>query len=138
MNCVVCGSRMVEQRVSFGACEHSQPLLVENVPAMVCPNCGEQVFSGPTVEVIKRIRDGQVPGPRLSYLHIYDFERAAQGQPTVEGLQAHIVLAPMVASVLSIGGVVAAPNGIISATYLPQEERYVWYRPAHPLERAYA
>jgi YgiT-type zinc finger domain-containing protein len=76
MTCWRCGSRMSEQRITFGACEGFPPLVIRNVPATVCGQCGEQAFSDQVVDVLERIRDGNAPAPQLSYLYTYDYDEA--------------------------------------------------------------
>jgi hypothetical protein len=48
--------------------------MVTNLPAQVCRQCGEQTFSTQTLTVMQGIRDGLAPPPRVSTLHVYDFE----------------------------------------------------------------
>jgi len=67
-----------EQIVNFEVYEGAVPLLVRNVPASVCGQCGEQAFSDHVVDVLERIRDGDGPAPRLEYLYAYDYEEAAR------------------------------------------------------------
>lgn len=69
---------MSERRVDFGVCEGTMPLVVRDVPASVCEQCGERSFSDAVVDVLERIRDGGGPQPRLGYLYAYDYNEAAR------------------------------------------------------------
>ena|SRR5581483_9060283 len=80
MSCWRCGGSMEEQRVTFCACTASPPVVVKNVPASVCRQCGERSYSTPVLNTLKRIRDGKGPAPRLDYLYAYDFDEAAGNQ----------------------------------------------------------
>jgi hypothetical protein len=69
---------MEDRCVSFCACDADPPVLVANVPARVCTQCGEQMFTTPTLAVLERIRDGDAPPPRTVHFYAYDFAEAAE------------------------------------------------------------
>lgn len=48
MKCVFCGGKLKEVKVTFSYEDEHRYLLVEDVPAEVCTNCGEKCYS-PTV-----------------------------------------------------------------------------------------
>jgi len=84
MKCSRCGGEMTERVVKFCSCNAVPPILIENVPALVCGTCGGEVFSDATVEVFEKIRDGAAPRPRIELMRVYDFDRAAAGEPTAD------------------------------------------------------
>ena len=45
MKCLVCHHDMTERRIALDLRVGDELLVVEDVPATVCDNCGEQVFS---------------------------------------------------------------------------------------------
>lgn len=62
MKCDVCGSAMVEQLVTYSLIYNDRLVVVENVPARVCRQCGEQTFDPDTVERLQRtIWEGRTP-----------------------------------------------------------------------------
>ncbi len=84
MKCHICGNDMKERRVRFCACEAEPPLIIENVPALVCETCGEQLFTSDTVAVFERIKAGKVQQSRTDTLRVYDFAMAANSLRTAE------------------------------------------------------
>lgn len=77
MACWLCGEIMEPQRVPFRSCASDRELLVTNVPAMVCTQCGERSFGNDVLAAMERIRDGEAPPPRILALYTYDFDEAA-------------------------------------------------------------
>jgi hypothetical protein len=55
------------------------PLLITNLPASVCVQCGEQTYSTRTLNALKRIRDGDGPDPALRTMLVFDFEEIEHG-----------------------------------------------------------
>ena len=80
MKCHVCGCQMEDRMVTFCACDAKPPLMVENVPALVCDACGEKQFSDETVAVFERIRDDDVGRSGAVLVRLYDFDRAVEGE----------------------------------------------------------
>jgi len=57
MICDICGKKEAEVRHvtrSYGKGENL--LIIENVPAVVCPNCGESYLTAETLHEIERIK----------------------------------------------------------------------------------
>lgn len=68
MNCDICGQEGVRVRKVAETCGKGKNLLViENIPMISCPNCGESYFTAATLHEIERIklhrRNFAVPRP---------------------------------------------------------------------------
>jgi HTH-type transcriptional regulator / antitoxin MqsA len=55
MKCLVCKTETVTQVVTYSQEYNGQLVAVENVPADVCPRCGEQYFAPETVDKIQKV-----------------------------------------------------------------------------------
>lgn len=53
MSCDVCGGRVRKQRVSYTLFYGCHWVIVENVPAKVCGQCGEKLFSPRVVQKLQ-------------------------------------------------------------------------------------
>lgn len=53
MKCLVCHHDMVERKVTLDLRIGEELVIIEEVPATVCENCGEQVF---TPEVTRQVQ----------------------------------------------------------------------------------
>jgi len=76
MKCPVCGGPMKDAIVNFCSCEAERhATLVEDVPARVCGQCGEQWFSEQTLERLKLAQDSKVARPYRSVsLYVYNYD----------------------------------------------------------------
>ena len=54
MKCDICGGSMVEQEVTYRIEMGDKLIVVENVPAKVCLQCGEKLYSAETVESLQK------------------------------------------------------------------------------------
>ena len=57
MTCDICGKKRAEIRTmtrSYG--KGANLLIIENVPAVACPNCGESYLTAETLHEIERIK----------------------------------------------------------------------------------
>ena len=50
MNCDLCGGRVSEEKTSYVLFYEGHWVIVENVPAKVCRQCGEKLFDPDTVD----------------------------------------------------------------------------------------
>jgi len=55
MQCLVCKTETVSRLVTYSQIYNGQLLAVENVPADVCPRCGEQYFAKETADKIQKV-----------------------------------------------------------------------------------
>jgi YgiT-type zinc finger domain-containing protein len=73
MTCDLCGSPLIEQEVTYTIEVDGQWVIIENVPAKVCPQCGERLFSPETVERLQQIAWGQKKPQRVVQTPVFDF-----------------------------------------------------------------
>lgn len=77
MNCDMCGSPMTEQAVTYTLQLDDKLVVVEHVPARVCSQCGERLYSPETVERLqKTVWEKKTPS-RVVETQVFDY--AAQG-----------------------------------------------------------
>lgn len=60
VKCFECGGEMIETTTTLHLEKDRRPLIIENVPAKVCQQCGEEYISGPVAEEIGRILDQEI------------------------------------------------------------------------------
>jgi len=53
MECLYCKGELVRRRVSYTATRKGYHLILDDVPAWVCRQCGETLFDEETVEAIQ-------------------------------------------------------------------------------------
>ena len=73
MKCDVCGSPMNEQMVTYTIQLEEKLVLVEHVPAKVCAQCGERLFSPDTVERLQKTVWEQRSPSRMLQTPVFDF-----------------------------------------------------------------
>jgi len=72
--CPVCGSKQVfEKRVQEIFQIEGVPVLVENIPAEICPQCGEVTFSLETTETVRRMVHGTARPVRSVQMDVFEF-----------------------------------------------------------------
>ena len=65
--------RMVERRVTYTLEHEGRFYVVENVPARVCVETGEQFFSPETVERLQKIIEGQGKPKKVIETPVYEY-----------------------------------------------------------------
>ena len=55
MECLYCKSKLVRKRISFTATRRGYHLIIDDVPAWVCEQCGEPLFGEKTVDIIQDV-----------------------------------------------------------------------------------
>jgi len=73
MKCDVCGSPMKEQRVTYTIQTDDKLVVVEHVPAKVCDQCGERLYSPETVERLQKTVWEQRSPSRVLQTPVFDF-----------------------------------------------------------------
>ena len=73
MKCDVCGSPMREQSVTYTIQMDDKLVVVEHVPAMVCDQCGERLYSPETVERLQQTVWDQRSPSRVLQTPVFDF-----------------------------------------------------------------
>ncbi|OIO72676.1 MAG: hypothetical protein AUJ85_09670 [Elusimicrobia bacterium CG1_02_37_114] len=53
MKCDLCGGKVIEKKVSYILFYEGHWVIVENVPASVCQQCGERLFAPKVVEELQ-------------------------------------------------------------------------------------
>ena len=116
MNCHYCFGvdTFKEELTEFCSWRKSAPLVVENIPALVCIQCSETIFPGKVNlgELLDEIRAGRVAPTTVRAVPFYDFQQARPSespQTAIPGNEAPFVSAkalhndppPTVANVVS-------------------------------------
>ena len=73
MECNVCGSPMKEQTVTYTIQTDDKLVVVEHVPAKVCGQCGERLYSPETVERLQQTVWEQRSPSRVLQTPVFDF-----------------------------------------------------------------
>ena len=72
--CPVChAEESREERVDEVFRIDGQCVLVGGIPAVVCARCGEQAFSGETVEKVRSIVHGEAKATKPVSMQVFDF-----------------------------------------------------------------
>jgi len=58
MECLYCRGVLVRKRISYTATRQGYHLIVDEVPAWVCEQCGEPLFDEETVDAIQEVLRG--------------------------------------------------------------------------------
>ena len=58
MECLCCRGTLVHERVSYTATRKGYQLIVDDVPAWVCEQCGEPLYDEKTVDAIQEVLQG--------------------------------------------------------------------------------
>ncbi len=67
MKCLYCKGRLVRRNVSYSATRQGYHLIIDDVPAWVCEQCGESLLDEETVDFIQEMlpevdsRIGELP-----------------------------------------------------------------------------
>ena len=73
MACDICQGRVTDQRVKFTVELDDKLVVVENVPAKVCGQCGERLFSPDTVDKLQKTAWEQNNPVRVIETPVFDF-----------------------------------------------------------------
>ena len=73
MKCYLCGSPMNEQMVTYTIQLDEKLVVVEHVPAKVCGQCGERLYSPETVERLQKTVWEQRSPSRVLQTPVFDF-----------------------------------------------------------------
>lgn len=73
MRCSFCGSKVEKKKVTF-TCEHKGKfLLVKNVPAEVCVQCGEKTYSPEVTDGLLRFAKEEFKPVKTLEVPLFDF-----------------------------------------------------------------
>ncbi len=73
MKCDICGGPMIEQEVTYRIELGDKLVVVENVPAKVCIQCGEKLYSAETVERLQQTVWEQKRPSKVLETPVFDF-----------------------------------------------------------------
>lgn len=73
MKCDVCGGVMTEEMVTYTIQLDEKLVVVEHVPAKVCGQCGERLYSPDTVERLQKTVWEQRAPSRMLQTPVFDF-----------------------------------------------------------------
>ena len=73
MKCDVCGGVMTEDMVTYTIQLDDKLVVVEHVPAKVCGQCGERLYSPETVERLQGTVWGRRAPSRVLQTPVFDF-----------------------------------------------------------------
>lgn len=73
MICDLCGGPLTEQEVTYTVQLGDRFVVVEHVPAKVCSQCGERLYSPDTVERLQRTVWEQRTPSRILQTPVFDF-----------------------------------------------------------------
>ena len=63
----------MEQEVTYTVEVGGKWIIIEHIPAKVCPQCGEKLYSPGTVERLQQIAWGQKKPQRVVQTPVFDF-----------------------------------------------------------------
>lgn len=74
--CMYCGGQLEEQHVTRFQKYKDKWVLIENVPALVCSQCGEQFFTPTAHDLVVDLISGTSKPVRTETVAVYDAELA--------------------------------------------------------------
>jgi YgiT-type zinc finger domain-containing protein len=76
MKCLVCHHDMLERSVTLDLRVGEELVVIEDVPATVCENCGEQVFSPEVVRKVQTVAKERKGTTRTLVVPVFSLEAA--------------------------------------------------------------
>jgi len=77
MTCELCGGPVEEKRVTYTLFYENHWVIVENVPALVCRQCGEKSFKPETVEHLQQVLWSKQAPVKKVQTPVYDLSQTA-------------------------------------------------------------
>ena len=77
MQCAFCQGDLQEKLITYPTKYEDRVVIIENVPAQVCTQCGETVLRPDVAEKLQKIVWGKVPQPKTVEVDSYDFAEVA-------------------------------------------------------------
>jgi len=74
MKCLVCHHDMVERKVTLDLRIGEELVIIEEVPATVCENCGEQVFTPEVTRQVQAVAQERKEKTRTILVPVFSFE----------------------------------------------------------------
>lgn len=79
MKCHICGGKIVSQKVTFVYDHHGDYLLIENVPAEVCEQCGEKTYSPEVTDELIRLAKKKLKPDKTVQVPVFDYASQTNG-----------------------------------------------------------
>ncbi len=76
MECLVCHQPMVERNVTLDLRMAKELVVIEDVPATVCENCGEQVFTPEVTRQVQAIVKERKGAARTMVVPVFSLQAA--------------------------------------------------------------
>lgn len=76
MKCLVCHHDMMERRVTLDLRLGEELVVIEDVPATVCENCGEQVFTPEVTRKVQTVAKERRGVARTMVIPVFSLEAA--------------------------------------------------------------
>ena len=77
MRCAFCKGDTEERVIRYVQEFDGRVVIIENVPAQVCTQCGEQLIQPEIAEKVQKIVWGEVPQPKTVEVDSYNFAEVA-------------------------------------------------------------
>ena len=77
MECAFCGGELKKTTVTFSYEEDDTYIFVEHVPAEVCPQCGEKLYTSEVTEALLKIAGRPIKPAKFIQVPVYDFTQKA-------------------------------------------------------------
>ncbi len=77
--CFLCGGKMTKKLVTAENWWGEKLTLIENVPAWVCENCGEQYFEPEVCEKLDHMREVPPATKKVMQIPVYNFPKERMG-----------------------------------------------------------
>lgn len=72
MKCPECGEKMVSKKTIMHLVHKGETVVIENVPAMICEQCGEEWIDGKMSEKIDKLLEKQKKPKQYSLTPVFD------------------------------------------------------------------
>lgn len=76
-SCALCQGDLAPKTITYPTERDGRVIVIDNVPAFTCEQCGEIALAPDVVEKLQRIAWGNLPGGRTIKVDTYDFARVA-------------------------------------------------------------
>ena len=77
MRCAFCKGETEDRMIRYIQEYNGRVVIIENVPAEVCSQCGEQLLRPEVAEKLQKIVWGKAPNPKIAKVDSYDFAEVA-------------------------------------------------------------
>ncbi len=77
MTCLLCRAEMEDREVTLDLRLDEELFIIQNVPAQVCPQCGERVFSPETTDRVLSLARRRTAFDRMVSVPVADLRKAS-------------------------------------------------------------